>query len=56
MSKSKYNHLNSKAHKSFDEPIKRRYFILSPVFDQIEKKLKKYINIYIKIYGKYSVS
>ena len=52
MNESKLSHLKSKTHKTLDESIIRRYFILNLVFDQMDEIMKRYTNIYKKKYEK----
>ena len=47
MSKSKFNHIKSITHKTFNKSIKRGYFIPYPIFDQTDEIKKRYISIYI---------
>ena len=48
INKSKYNLLKSVTNTKINESIMRRYIILNPIFDQIDERMKRYINIYNK--------
>ena len=56
MRKLKFNHLESKAHKTVDESNKGRYFtfsyLLTLFFDQNDEIMKRCFNIYNKKYEK----
>ena len=52
---SKFKHVKSMKHTWHEESIMRRYIFSKPDFDEIDRILRKYVNVHIKKSEKFEI-